>query len=252
MMVEQRKSGENTMGCFSCVCIVSKLPIYGHPVVGIPIRRVKVSSGRRIACYPNTDWEIDGFPFFGDNDDYGRIEDYENGPYHELNLKRYGEALSGRELMDGWCQPPGDESIMFVHRPVWDKLMRAHKKEAERIYKISLQNTNHFAISLRKSLRSKVLSFNGISILKKVPNFSSEGCGFSQPLTLWCEDNYTPEVKKALIDLLAFDISCTYTHTIFQTTYTVGEQISSWTYEAKWYKFLASFAKDMKNKIASS
>lgn len=240
------------MGCFSCVCIVSKLPIYGHPVVGIPIRKAKLSSGRRIACYPNTDWEIDGFPFVGDNDDYGRIEDYEDGPYHELNLKRYGEALSGEDLMRDWCQPSGDESIMFVHRPVWDKLLRTHRKEAEMVYKRSLEDTNHFAISLRKSLKSKAPSLNDISILKKVPNFSSEGCEFSRPFTKWCEDNYIPDVEDALTNLLAFGISCIYTHTIFQATYTVGEQISSWNYEAKWYKFLASFAKNTRDEIASS
>jgi hypothetical protein len=41
------------MGCFSTNCAVSKLPIYGHPVVGIPISKNPYVGTRRIACYPD-------------------------------------------------------------------------------------------------------------------------------------------------------------------------------------------------------
>lgn len=242
------------MGCFSCVCIVSKLPIYGHPVVGIPIRKNPYPGGR---CYPNADWEIDGFPFFGENDDYGRIEDYEDGSYHALNEKRYGPGLKEEDhyknLMNQWCQPKGAQSIMFIHRPIWDELMKLHREDAIEHYAQSMEYTetdsNRFIRMSAKHLPEEKREEYINKCLKRVPYFRGEGVGISDKFLTWCQENYMDSVKEGLIDLLAFNNSCNFTHTIFMPTYTIGEQISGWSYEADWHEFIAFFAKQTRAKL---
>lgn len=243
------------MGCFSCVCIVSKLPIYGHPVIGIPIKKNPHPS--RVRCYPNADWEIDGFPFFGNNDDYGRIEDYEEGPYNALNEKRYGPELKDEDhdknLMNQWCQPEGNQSIMFIHRPVWDELMNLHREDAVRHYARSMEYTetdsNRFIKMSAKHLPEEKRQEYLNKCLKIVPYFRGETVGFSDKFLEWCQENYTDSVKEGLIDLLAFSSSCNFTHTLFMPTYTVGEQISGWSYESEWHLFIAHFAKKTRAKF---
>lgn len=236
------------MGCFSSVCIVSKLPIYGHSIVGIPLSRQPYSG---IACYPDAFWQLDGFPFYGDNDDYGRIENYEDKKYHKLNIKRYGEITE--ELIDDWCQPKGDKSMMFIHRPIWDELMKRWLGFAEAFYKELMERENFrwngsvsrekFEETLKKLPAKKRKELKAlIPADRKSPTFGHEGIGISHNFSEWCNKNYSPLIKTGLLDLIALNLSCKDTHTLFLSTYTVGEQISDWKEEASWTKFVAQFA----------
>lgn len=244
------------MGCFSCVCIVSKLPIYGHEVVGIPIIKDKYADraeegDRRIACYPNTDYYINGFPFFGENDDYGRIENYESGKYHKLNVKLFG-AKGLEEKIDNWSQPTGKESIMYIHRPVWDEIQKTWRKQAAAMIKRELADDSFTRINIKlaaASMTRKQFEEYEKKMKKHIPDFKGEYCGIPYELTSWCNQNYDPLMDEAILDLMALDVSCLYTHTIYMPTYTIGEQISDWKAEAKWTKFLASFAGAERKKV---
>jgi hypothetical protein len=225
------------MGCFSSVCAVSKLPIFGHPVVGIPVIKAPVSC-TRTACYPGTDWKICGFPFFGDNDEYGGIKNYQEGFYHKLNVKMFGKQIESDENFLRKWDTVRDENIMFIHRSVWDKLMDEFKDRATFFYRKNLKDSNRFAVAMNNTHNIKE------NYIRKVPEFNHEDSGFSRNFIKWCEENYSFKVKKAVVDLLAFDISCTYTHTVYHPAHSVGVQMSDWKFETEWCDFLCKFAKE--------
>lgn len=244
------------MGCFSTNCAVSKLPIYRHPVVGIPISKNPFVYSRRVACYPDADWQLDGFPFFGDNDEYGRIENFENGKYHALNLKKYEQITE--DMMTSWSQPDAKiknvKSIMFVHRPIWDELIKRHIGLAKKVYAECLERGNELKLieqeSYKKTFKKNVKTeeeekkFQEFldNLIYKVPSFQNDGSGFSYEFTKWCHINYNPLIKTALMELLAFSESCYATHTLFEAPSTIGSQISNWKEEASWTQFVAQFA----------
>jgi hypothetical protein len=233
------------MGCFSSVCAVSKLPIYGHPIVGIPL--LKNKSTRRTACYPNADWELDGFPFFGENDGYGRIEDFEKGKYHKLNLARYG--VIPKEMIDQWSQPQGDQSIMYIHRSIWDQLMVRWSDQATIFYKDLMKMAKEEGGREQEIWKKTIKRLPDLEdmldkVMRKVPAFRHDGIGISFNFSQWCNEHYQPAMKKALLDLVTLSISCTYTHTLYASPWTLGEQISDWKEEAKWQKFVAKFASE--------
>lgn len=248
------------MGCFSTNCAVSKLPIYRHPVVGIPISRNPHVDTRRVACYPDADWQIDGFPFFGVNDEYGRIENFEDGKYHTLNVKKYGKITE--DMMTSWSQPDAKNkeatSIMFIHRPIWNELIKRHMGLAKKVYAEALERDNQFKLieqeSYKKTFGKKMKTEEEkkkfqkylADLIYKVPTFQHDGTGFSYEFAKWCNKNYTPLIKRALIDLLAFSESCWTTHTLFAAPFTIGPQISNWKEEASWTQFVAQFAAAMR------
>ena len=257
------------MGCFSSVCVISKLPIYECPIVGIPILKNKYT-GSRVACYPGTDWELDGFPIFGENDSYGRIDQFEKGKYHKLNIARYKGMKSADDfrkdikdnfmrLITDWSQPTGNQSIMYIHLPVWEYLMKHWRKAAESLYNEEMGYAREDDASnakiyseIMKSKESKKVknaiqkyknSVERISTSTKIPWFRGDSLGISFDLIKWCNKNYEDLMRDAIIDLIALSISCTFTHSLFMPTYTVGEQMSGWKEETEFHQFVADIAK---------
>jgi len=152
-------------------------------------------------------------------------------------------------MIDEWSQPEGDKSIMYIHRPIWDELMVRWTDQAKLIYKEYMKQAVEESHREQKVWKKSIERLPGKGLedmlgklMRKIPAFRHDGIGISFNFAQWCNEHYQPLMKKALLDLVALSISCTYTHTLYASPWTLGEQISDWKEEAKWHKFVAKFA----------
>lgn len=114
------------MGCFSFTCAVSGLPI-GH---GDPVRYMLLTRnpyGER-ACYMHDDWFPRTLPIRAKYNDYGSIEDIEEGPLRDLIM----EGLQRDLHEQGW----GDNSVHDVPVKIdmtFEKLLEALWEERVKV-----------------------------------------------------------------------------------------------------------------------
>lgn len=91
------------MGCFSYSCAISRLPIeHGHRV---RFFAVSATEGYRTAIGINGSWEPATLPILGNYNDYGSVENLEEGPVTEaffetLNRRAIERAVGENECHD--------------------------------------------------------------------------------------------------------------------------------------------------------
>lgn len=148
------------MGCFNATCMVSNLPIAcGDPIVMLVLCRNKWAGEPKLdLLHVTEEWAIVGYPFFGNYDDYGAIEEVEETPSvkHTINylIANFDHAVEDRgdravvpdfdktginldlvcghdlktiKLRSTMAHYPGaakhlDVTRTFMHRRIWDHL----------------------------------------------------------------------------------------------------------------------------------